>query len=89
MDSQGGQIQPEPQANALEVNQPASTAAVVQTRAATRGAQLADKIEGLTPEQADALRTLSQEVIEQVVWEVVPELAETIIREELTRLLEE
>jgi len=29
----------------------------------------------------------TREIIEQVVWEVVPELAETIIREEIDRLL--
>ena len=89
MDSQGSQISSEPQADALDVPNVASSTEVVQTRAATGGAQLADMIEGLTPEQADALRKLSTEVIEQVVWEVVPELAETIIREELARLLEE
>ena len=32
------------------------------------------------------LRTMVREAIEKVVWEVVPELAETIIREELRRL---
>ncbi len=37
------------------------------------------------PEMA-ALVKLSRDVIEQVVWEVVPELAETIIRENLDRL---
>ena len=29
------------------------------------------------------------EVIEKIAWEVVPELAETIIREELERLMKE
>jgi hypothetical protein len=29
---------------------------------------------------------LSREVIERVVWEVVPDLAETVIREEIQRL---
>jgi hypothetical protein len=37
------------------------------------------------PEMA-ALLKLSREVIERVVWEVVPELAETIIRENVDRL---
>ena len=37
------------------------------------------------PEMA-ALVKLSREVIERVVWEVVPELAETIIRENVDRL---
>jgi hypothetical protein len=29
---------------------------------------------------------LSRDVIEKVVWEVVPDLAETLIREEIRRL---
>ena len=29
---------------------------------------------------------LSREVVERVVWEVVPQLAETIIKEEIARL---
>ncbi len=38
-------------------------------------------IEGIDPKAAAALVSLSREVIEQVVWEVVPDLAEQIIRE--------
>jgi CheY-like chemotaxis protein len=34
----------------------------------------------------EAIAKLSREIIEQVVWEVVPELAETIIRQEIDRL---
>ena len=34
----------------------------------------------------EAIAKLSREIIEQVVWEVVPELAEVIIRQELDRL---
>ncbi len=34
----------------------------------------------------EALAKLSREVIEQVVWEIVPELAEVIIRQEIDRL---
>jgi CheY-like chemotaxis protein len=41
---------------------------------------------GLTPAQVDGVLALSREVIERVVWEVVPTLAETIIREEIKRL---
>lgn len=41
---------------------------------------------GLTPAQVDAVLALSREVVERVVWEVVPVLAETIIKEELSRL---
>ncbi len=41
---------------------------------------------GLTKEE---LVRLAREVIERVAWEVVPELAETIIREEIRRLMAE
>ena len=41
---------------------------------------------GLTPQQAEAITALTREVVERVVWEVVPVLAETMIREELKRL---
>lgn len=41
---------------------------------------------GLSPEQVTAVLALSREVIERVVWEVVPELAETLIKEEIRRL---
>jgi hypothetical protein len=34
----------------------------------------------------EAIAHLSREIIEQVVWEVVPELAELIIRQEIDRL---
>ena len=37
----------------------------------------------------DELVALARQIIEQVAWEVVPELAETIIREELRRLVDE
>lgn len=50
--------------------------------------QMAAKLEemGLTPQQVDAVVALSREVVERVVWEVVPVLAETIIKEEIARL---
>ncbi len=41
---------------------------------------------GLSPAQAEAVLALSREVVERVVWEVVPQLAETIIKEEIARL---
>lgn len=41
---------------------------------------------GLTPAQVDSIVALSREVVERVVWEVVPQLAETLIREEIARL---
>jgi len=42
---------------------------------------------GLTPDQVEGVLKLSAEVVERVVWEVVPELAEALIREELHRLV--
>lgn len=50
--------------------------------------ELAGKLEklGLTPAQVDAVLALSKEVVEKVVWEVVPVLAETLIKEEIARL---
>ena len=44
---------------------------------------------GLSPAQAEAVMALSREVVERVVWEVVPQLAETIIKEEIARLTRE
>jgi CheY-like chemotaxis protein len=41
---------------------------------------------GLTPQQADAVLALSRELVEKVVWEVVPVLAEALIKEEIARL---
>lgn len=41
---------------------------------------------GLTPAQVEAVTALTRDVVERVVWEVVPQLAETMIREELKRL---
>ena len=41
---------------------------------------------GLTPDQVAGVLALSREVVEKVVWEVVPVLAETMIREEIKRL---
>ena len=42
---------------------------------------------GLTPDQVEGVLKLSAEVVERVVWEVVPELAEAMIREELHHLV--
>jgi CheY-like chemotaxis protein len=41
---------------------------------------------GLTPAQIEGVLSLSREVVEKVVWEVVPVLAETMIKEEISRL---
>ncbi len=41
---------------------------------------------GLTAAQVEGVLALSREVVEQVVWEVVPTLAEALIKEEIHRL---
>ena len=62
-------------------SQPASLAAVVSSAVDHKIAAIAAR----GPEY-EAIAKLSREIIEQVVWEVVPELAETIIRQEIDRL---
>lgn len=56
--------------------------------ATSSGGDLAKQLDGLglNPEQIKGVLALSRDVIERVVWEVVPDLAETLIREEIRRL---
>lgn len=85
------QIQPTPRpAPAVEAPAPAAPAAPSPVAAAV-DAQLGEKIAGLglSPAQADAVLALSREVVERIVWEVVPVLAETLIKEEIKRLTSE
>ena len=81
---------PAPVAPVVHVAPAAPPAAVAAVSAATNG-HLAGKLGelGLTPQQAQAVLALSREVVERVVWEVVPLLAETMIREEIARLTKE
>ncbi len=74
---------PEPQ---RPVAKPAESAAAAAVRAAS--SEVASKVAdlGLTPAQVEAVTALTRDVVERVVWEVVPVLAETMIREELRRL---
>jgi hypothetical protein len=62
---------------------------VIRDHADNAAAQIAARVEGITPAQAAAIQTLTREIIERVVWEVVPDLAEVIIKEELAKLLKE
>jgi CheY-like chemotaxis protein len=66
---------------------PASSPAIASV-SAQASSELAGKLGqlGLSREQIDGVLALSREVIEQVVWEVVPVLAEQLIKEELKRL---
>jgi CheY-like chemotaxis protein len=63
---------------------PTAVAAAVNGRLSTKLGDL-----GLTPQQADAVMALSREVVERIVWEVVPQLAEALIKEEIARLTKE
>jgi CheY-like chemotaxis protein len=67
---------------------PVAAPAAVAPVAAAVNAQLGGKLQGLglTEAQVEAVLALSKSVVEQVVWEVVPVLAETLIKEELARL---
>ena len=66
---------------------PTKRSALVERTLAKMAAKLAEAagLEPGSPELA-ALLKLSAEVVERIVWEVVPELAETIIRENLDHL---
>jgi CheY-like chemotaxis protein len=79
---------PEPVAAKPE---PAARPAFPGAVAATVNGQLAGKLGdlGLSAAQVDAVLALSRDVVERVVWEVVPQLAETLIKEEIARLTKE
>lgn len=78
---------PEPALAKTDVSaKPGSPAAAVA--GAVNGGPMAARLEemGLTPAQIEGVLALSREVVERVVWEVVPVLAETLIKEEIARL---
>jgi CheY-like chemotaxis protein len=92
-------IQPTPQAptappspgasaHTVPTAAPPRTGESVAAVAAAANGHLAGKLGdlGLTTAQAEAVLALSRELVERVVWEVVPQLAETIIKEEIARL---
>lgn len=66
----------------------AAKPAAAAARATASGGDMAAKLAGLglTKEQVDGVLALSRDVIERVVWEVVPDLAEVLIKEEIRRL---
>jgi hypothetical protein len=59
--------------------------------AAAVGADFSAQLQGLglSAQQVEGVLALSRDVVERVVWEVVPVLAETLIKEELARLTAE
>lgn len=84
--------QPAPVAPVAAPAAPAPVAAAAAVHALTgNGSEMAQKLGamGLSREQADAVLALSREVVEKVVWEVVPTLAEALIKEEIRRLTSE
>ena len=76
-----------PSAQPTNVTRPATAA--VQIPAPSNDFTTKLSALGLTREQVEGVLALSREVVEQVVWEVVPELAEQLIREEIRRLTAE
>jgi DNA-binding response OmpR family regulator len=98
MDASGRNVRPEPAADAIELKPAAPapraepsqavTAAVREKARAVAERVAAQSGADLTPDQVAALQRLSADVIERVVWEVVPDLAEAIIREQIAKLLQ-
>jgi CheY-like chemotaxis protein len=77
-----------PSAHTVPTAAPPRTGEAAAAVAAAANGHLAGKLGelGLTPAQVEGVLALSREVVERVVWEVVPQLAETIIKEEIARL---
>ncbi len=73
---------PTGQRASLPVTAPGTIGAAVTGQLARKLGEL-----GLSQTQADAVLSLSRDVVERVVWEVVPQLAETMIKEEIQRLM--
>jgi CheY-like chemotaxis protein len=92
MDDKGRPVAPDVAGRELELDEPEGpplTERVVQRTATAAAAEVAARVGGLTAEQVEAIRALTAEVVERVVWEVVPDLAEAMIRERIAELLEE
>ncbi len=88
---QSAPIAPTPVTGVPVPGTPAAPAAAAAAAATNGSGQFAEKLEGLglSSDQVQAVLALSREVVEQVVWEVVPVLAETLIKEEIRRLTNE
>lgn len=67
----------------------APAVAAQATSAVTSAASAEIAANGAGAPSNEAISAAAREIIEKVVWEVVPELAETLIREEIARLLRE
>jgi CheY-like chemotaxis protein len=81
--------QPAPAARPAPAAAPAAAAPAMAAAAARAvPADLSSKLDGLglTSDQVAGVLQLTRDVVERVVWEVVPDLAETLIKEEIRRL---
>ena len=101
MNAQGGTVKQEAREDAIELesggqgstdelpltDEPSRAPAAIHEAASQAARKVASGVEGLTSEQAQAIMALTEDVVEKVVWEVVPDLAEAIIREKLDDLL--
>lgn len=67
---------------------PSAAPAPAVSAKTSAGSDFSNKLNGLglSAEQVAGVLALSKDVVEQVVWEIVPALAETMIREEIRRL---
>ena len=79
---------PQPQAPAARPAPVAAAPAMAAAAARAMPADLGSKLDGLglTSDQVAGVLQLTRDVVERVVWEVVPDLAETLIKEEIRRL---
>jgi len=68
--------------------QAAAAPAMAAAAARAMPADLGTKLDGLglTSDQVAGVLQLTRDVVERIVWEVVPDLAETLIKEEIRRL---
>ena len=82
---------PKPKSVTPAVPGVAPHAAMVGSIGAAASSQLSQQLSGLglSAEQVEAVTALSRDVVERVVWEVVPVIAETLIKEEIRRLTAE
>jgi hypothetical protein len=76
-----------PATNVREINRPAAAEPKTTTPAPARPQMLERaEMEALVREEA---RKVCQDIVDKIAWEVIPELAENIIRRELDRVLAE
>ena len=67
--------------------QPAAAPAVASTVVAEATTVAAAAVSAAGVPETEAVTAATREIIERVVWEVVPELAETLIRKKIQHLL--